>query len=267
MSTNKRPQWRQLADRGAVFFCSHSGGKDSQAMYAYLRRLGIPDEQLVVVHANLGEVEWPGVIDHIRSNIEHELEVVKAGKTLLEMVERRHESRPDVPPWPSAQHRQCTSDLKRGPIQKFIRHELKRRGSLLAVNCMGLRAEESAARARRPSWVQNKALSKAGREVWDWLPIQDWPVADVWAEIAAAGQERFHAYESGNERLSCMFCIMGCEGDLRNAAKHNPALAAKYIELEERTGFTMFPSGSLAEKLAGIHNPEPAKEPEQLSLI
>jgi 3'-phosphoadenosine 5'-phosphosulfate sulfotransferase (PAPS reductase)/FAD synthetase len=82
--------------------------------------------------------------------------------------------------------------------------------------------------------VQNKALSKAGREVWDWLPIQHWPVADVWAQIKQANQEPFHAYKSGNERLSCMFCIMGCEGDLRNAAAHNPALAAKYIELEER---------------------------------
>jgi 3'-phosphoadenosine 5'-phosphosulfate sulfotransferase (PAPS reductase)/FAD synthetase len=266
MSTNKRAQWRALSDRGAVFFCSHSGGKDSQAMYSYLRRIGIPHDQLVVVHANLGEVEWPGVIKHIERNIEHRLHVVKAGKTLLEMVERRHESRPDVPPWPSPKHRQCTSDLKRGPIQKFIRHELKRRGVSIAVNCMGLRAEESSARAKRPSWVQNKALSKAGREVWDWLPIQHWPVADVWAQIKQANQEPFHAYKSGNERLSCMFCIMGCEGDLRNAAAHNPALAAKYIELEERTGFTMFPSGPLAEKLAGALKPRQAEEPAQMEL-
>jgi hypothetical protein len=47
-----------------------------------------------------------------------------------------------------------------------------------------------------------------------------------------------------------MFCIMGCDGDLRNAAKHNPGLLAKYVALEERTGYTMFASGSLAERLA-----------------
>lgn len=49
-----------------------------------------------------------------------------------------------------------------------------------------------------------------------------------------------------------MFCIMGCDGDLRNAASHNPELAQKYIDLEERTGYTMFASGSLAEKLVNL---------------
>jgi 3'-phosphoadenosine 5'-phosphosulfate sulfotransferase (PAPS reductase)/FAD synthetase len=252
--------WQSLADRGALFFVSHSGGKDSQAMYAYLRRLGIPDDQLIVVHANLGEVEWPGVIAHIRANIEHELNVVRAGKTLLEMVERRHASRPDVPPWPSAKHRQCTSDLKRGPIYKFMRHAMKARGATIGINCIGLRAQESSARAKRPEWTYNRAMSKAGRTVYDWLPIHGWPVADVWREIENAGQSPFHAYRSGNERLSCMFCIMGCRGDLRNAARHNPELARKYIELEQRTGYTMFPDGSLAERIA-----EP--EPNQMELF
>jgi 3'-phosphoadenosine 5'-phosphosulfate sulfotransferase (PAPS reductase)/FAD synthetase len=252
---------QEMIDAGALVFVSHSGGKDSQAMYAHLRPR-VPADQIVVVHANLGEVEWPGVMAHIEANIEHEMNVVRAGKTLLEMVERRHETRPDVPPWPSAQHRQCTSDLKRGPIYKFIRHEMKRRGATLAINAMGLRAEESSARAKKQPWLHNKALSKAGRTVYDWLPIHDWTTPQVFDEIAAAGQSPFHAYAEGNERLSCVFCIMGCEGDLRNGARQNPELARKYIELEQRTGYTMFPSGSLAEKLAGVIE----TKPEQMEL-
>lgn len=51
---------RQLRDAGAIFYVSHSGGKDSQAMYLCLRQV-IPSEQIVVVHAGLGEVEWPGI--------------------------------------------------------------------------------------------------------------------------------------------------------------------------------------------------------------
>lgn len=243
---------------GAIVFCSHSGGKDSQAMYAFLRSF-VPHDQIVVVHAHLGEVEWDGVKSHIRTNIEHELHVVTAQwkeggeKNLLNMVARRFETRPDAPSWPSAAYRQCTSDLKRNPIQKFMRHEMKRRGSLLAINAMGLRAEESSARAKRQVWSVNKAMSKAGRQVFDWNPIHHWKVAEVFAFIAQAGQRPFHAYASGNERLSCVFCIMGCNGDLRNGARHHPELAAKYIKLERSTGYGLFSkTDTLESRLAGI---------------
>ena len=59
-----------------------------------------------------------------------------------------------------------------------------------------------------------------------------------------------------------MFCIMGCKGDLQNGAKQNPELLAKYIELEERTGYTMFNNASLAELVA-----EASDIPTQLELI
>ncbi len=105
---------------GAVFVLNHSGGKDSQAMYAVVSSL-VPHERIVVVHADLGEVEWPGVQDHIRANIAHEINVVKAvwrdgsEKHLLDMVRRRHrklraEGR-DASPFPSKNQRYCTSDL------------------------------------------------------------------------------------------------------------------------------------------------------------
>ena len=254
-----------MIERGALVFVSHSGGKDSQAMYSHLMAT-VPAAQVVVVHANLGAVEWSGVMDHIKANTSHPLNVVRAvwkdgtEKTLLNMVERRHAARPDVAPWPSPQYRQCTSDLKRGPIQKFIRAEMKRRGATLAINAMGFRAEESSARAKRSTWSLNKDLSKAGRTVHDWLPIHDWTAAEVFAEIARAEQQPFHAYAEGNQRLSCVFCIMGCKGDLQNGAKQNPQLLAKYIELEQRTGYTMFATESLAARIETKHDQPHQKE-------
>ncbi len=192
----------ELIREGAIFYVSHSGGKDSQAMTAYLVNI-VPASQLVYVHSDLGEIEWDGVQDHINATINAPLNVVRAGKTLFGMVRTRHEKRPDVPSWPSSAHRQCTSDLKRAPIQKFIRNDMKQRGALLAVNCMGLRAEESTARAKKQEWIFSKMLTKAGRTVYDWLRIHDWGVERVWEEIADAGQKPFHAY-SENERLSCV---------------------------------------------------------------
>lgn len=226
---------QRLINDGAIFFCSHSGGKDSQVMYAYLRTI-IPDHQIVVVHADLGEVEWQGVQDHIWSTIKHGLNVVRANKTFMGMVEARGM-------WPSAKHRQCTSDLKRGPIMKFIRQYLKDRGLRIGVNCMGIRAAESAARAKKEPFRFNTAESCGHRDVWDWMPIFDWTTEQVFQYIKDAGQQPFWAYADGNERLSCVFCIMGSVNDLCHGAICNPELYRRYVELERKIGHTMFMRG------------------------
>lgn len=228
---------KALIEKGAIFYCSHSGGKDSQAMYALLREV-IPADQIVVVHADLGEVEWEGVQEHIKNNVDHEVHVVRAGKTFLEMVEKRGM-------FPSAAYRQCTSDLKRGPIMKFIRNDLKAKGKTIAINCTGIRAAESAARSKKEPFKLNPRESVNGRvqrEVYDWLPIFDLSTPEVFQAIEAAGQKPFWAYEK-NERLSCVFCIMGCVNDLRHGAEQRPELYKKYVELEKKIGHTMFMKG------------------------
>jgi len=97
----ERNKIQEFCDRGAIFYVSHSGGKDSQAMYSALRKF-VPDTQIVVVHADLGAVEWTGVQDHIRKTIGHELHVVHAVKSFFDMVRHRAKTRPDVPAWPSS---------------------------------------------------------------------------------------------------------------------------------------------------------------------
>lgn len=245
------PHIAELVEAGALFVISHSGGKDSQAMYGWLTRQ-LPADQVVVVHADLTEVEWPGVQDHIRSQIDgRELHVVKAGKSFFDMVEQRAakfeaEGR-DVPCWPSAAQRQCTSDLKRDPIAKFIRNC----GAELVVNCMGLRAEESASRAKRAAFRTATRLCTRSRTVVEWLPIQGWTLDEVWQAIEDSGQVRHWAYDKGMTRLSCAFCILASKADLTIAAQENPALYAKYVELEKRTGYTMRADAGL-EQVTGI---------------
>ncbi|MFT9494339.1 MULTISPECIES: phosphoadenosine phosphosulfate reductase family protein [Bacillota] len=230
----------ELISKGAIFYISHSGGKDSQAMYILLKDL-IPEEQIVVVHADLGEVEWLGVQDHILNTIKHDLNVVKAvkrngePKTLLGMVEERQK-------WPSSSCRQCTSDLKRGPIMKFIRNDLKKKGATLAINCTGIRAEESDARAKKNPFALNKRESvnkRVQRTVFDWMPIFDLSKKEVFRLIEEAKQRPFWAYKK-NERLSCVFCIMGSINDLRHGAEQRPELYKKYVNLEKQIGHTMF---------------------------
>jgi hypothetical protein len=50
-----------IAD-GALFVANHCGGKDSQAMLIKLLEV-VPANQLLVVHATLGELEWPVALE------------------------------------------------------------------------------------------------------------------------------------------------------------------------------------------------------------
>jgi hypothetical protein len=101
-----------LIKKGALFVCNHSGGKDSQAMYLYLRLI-IPASKLVVIYSHLDQVEWEGTEEHIWKTIDpaHRFFLVQARRGLLQMIEERGM-------FPSPANRQCTSDPKRGPINK-----------------------------------------------------------------------------------------------------------------------------------------------------
>lgn len=227
---------QELIDRGALFVINHSGGKDSQAMASFLSKT-VPHDQLVIVHADLPEVDWEGCWQHVQNNsMGIDCHMVRAGKTFFEMVEHRGM-------FPSAQHRQCTSDLKRAPIEKFIRNYVSNRDCKIVVNCMGIRADESPARSKQIPFRFNERNSKNGREWYDWLPIFEWDIESVWAEIESVGQKRHYAYDLGMSRLSCVFCIMSNKADIRIAAKNNPELFKRYVETEERLGFTLLMSG------------------------
>lgn len=231
-----------LIKRGAIFYVNDSGGKDSQAMKILVHEL-VPRKQIRIVHAVLPDVEWDGVIEHIEAN-SYGLKVYtcRSRRTLLEMIEERGM-------FPSPTQRQCTSDLKRGPIERTIRGIIRDEGlSKIVVNCMGMRAQESTSRKKLDPFKFSERNSKAGREWYDWLPIhekrEDW----VFATIANAGQKPHWAYAAGMSRLSCCFCIMSNKADLTTAARLNPKLYKRYVELERSTGQVMM----MPKKVDGV---------------
>lgn len=225
-------------DRGGLVVLNHSGGKDSQAMTALVRRI-VPHAQLVVIHAPLGEIEWPGTLAHIEGTIgalplvlAHAVDREGNRKRLLDAVRRRGK-------WPSPGQRWCTSDFKRGPIEREIRRWMRDRGFTEIVSCMGMRAEESSKRAKLPALAYSTRNSKAGRRWWDWLPIHALSTSDVFNVIHLAAEEPHWAYREGMRRLSCSFCIMACQSDLRTAARLRPDLYATYVRLEREIGHTL----------------------------
>jgi 3'-phosphoadenosine 5'-phosphosulfate sulfotransferase (PAPS reductase)/FAD synthetase len=275
---NNQNEIGALIDQGAIFYVSHSGGKDSQAMYAHIRE-HVPHDQIRVVHADLGDVEWSGVQDHIRYTVDHEILIAQAihkdgrRKDFFSAVMDRRQmldrtGRQDTPAMPSNVNRFCTSDLKTGPIWKAMKHDARANlESRIIVNCVGIRGAESPRRQKtinqRGTLNLNKKNSNKTWTCYDYWPIADWhcrtdhdfdPTTmndDVFGAIAQAGQEPHPAYAAGNDRLSCMFCIFGSTSDLKHAARANPGLLARYIKLEQDSRSTMFNGQSIKDKVWG----------------
>ena len=234
-----------------LFVCNHSGGKDSQAMFHWMHN-NIPHNQMVVVHAHLPEVEWEGTIEHIyNTTFDIPTHVVQANKTFFEMVDRRGM-------WPSPSFRQCTSDLKIVPISKFIRNYTKDHNYSIVFNCLGLRSEESTNRSKQPMIKINKKLTTKKRIVFDFLPIQDFTLQDVFLtynvtlkelnnrrllyksnqQEALDGFPFIWTYVAGMSRHSCKICIMSKKSDLCCSANIDPTNAIKYIVKEKEIDHT-----------------------------
>ncbi|MFJ9416642.1 phosphoadenosine phosphosulfate reductase family protein [Streptomyces sp. NPDC101227] len=242
-----------------------SGGKDSQAMASHVcdlaAKLGL-FHRVVIVHADLGDIEWENtrkLAEDQARRLGVRFEVVKAegGDLLARTVARffklkakaekeaRDEGRDPAtakvaPAWPSSSARWCTSDLKRGPIRKLMTRLVAELGDLgrpaRILNCMGQRAAESAPRAKLPAVEIDRPASNGKRHVTTWRPIHGWTDAAVWKEIARSGLPYHEAYDWGMSRLSCSFCVLGCEADVVLAARVRPKKAAEYVAVEKKVG-------------------------------
>ena len=230
-----------------------SAGKDSQAMLDYVvecsNRVGVPRQRLIVAHADLGRVEWPGTRELAEEQANHYgLEFVAVSRPqgdLLQHIQQRGM-------FPSPSVRWCTSDHKRNQVAKVFTQlaDISRQHGVRVcriLNCLGLRADESPARARRLPFDLNELASNSRRIVYDWLPLHSWTSEEVWDRIRTNGVRHHPAYDLGMPLLSCCFCIFAPRSALLLAGKHNPELLAEYVAVEKKIGHRFRVELSLAE--------------------
>jgi 3'-phosphoadenosine 5'-phosphosulfate sulfotransferase (PAPS reductase)/FAD synthetase len=230
-----------------------SAGKDSQAMLDYvveLARAAGVQHRIELVHCDLGRMEWPGTRELAEEHARHyglPLHVVARDRDLLHQVEHERGM------WPDSARRYCTSDQKTSQVAKLITrraHALRLLGRVPRVlNCLGMRAEESPARAKKVPFGPDGA-SNTVKVVDRWLPIHTWTLADVWARVRAAGTRPHPAYAAGMPRLSCRFCVLASRSALVLSARLNPELAAEYAAVERRIGHSFKAKLSMAEIVA-----------------
>jgi 3'-phosphoadenosine 5'-phosphosulfate sulfotransferase (PAPS reductase)/FAD synthetase len=148
-----------------------------------------------------------------------------------------------------------TSDLKRGPINKFIRSLPQR----LIINCIGIRAEESTQRGKLAPWKLNKSLTTRQRTVYNWLPIFRFSLEEIldWHRVRRVPLHPVYVPEyhwDGTlggylRRLSCRVCIFSTDANIRAIYQHDRSSYEAISALEQKIGFTMRPGASLVQIL------------------
>lgn len=126
--------------------------------------------------------------------------------------------------FPSRMAQFCTEELKAIPIATGAVGPMLRAGPVL--QWLGIRAEESARRAKQPRFNHHESGSMI------WRPIFHWSLADVWA------MHRRHAiapnplYAMGFHRVGCFPCINSAKAETRLWASRFPGAVEVIAEWE-----------------------------------
>jgi 3'-phosphoadenosine 5'-phosphosulfate sulfotransferase (PAPS reductase)/FAD synthetase len=244
------PELDALLAGGAPVAIGISGGKDSSVaallVTRHLDAIGHPREKRLMINADLGIIEWADsarVCREIAELTHTELVIVSraAGDMIDRWVQRwanvsdRYKALESVRltlPFSTPALRFCTSEMK----SAVIASELRRRypGETI-ISVAGIRREESHGRSQTPIQKENPRLigKRAGTSGFDWSPIADFTLQDVWAVHAEFGLPIHEAYRVfGSTRVSCSFCIMSSGPDLA-ASFSNPANHAAWEALSD----------------------------------
>lgn len=256
-----------------VVMVNSSAGKDSQVALDVTVEAadaaGVPRSRLVVFHADLSKpdgsrnVEWEGTRELAQEHAEHYglrfISVRREQGDILDHVLDRHyklRARGDTttPAWPSSTARWCTSDHKRGMGRRaltLLAGEVSDKPARI-LNVMGFRRQESPARAKKVAFRYDEAASGKGtvRQVWEWCPVLEWTVDEVWERIRSIGTRHHPAYDAGMPRLSCRYCVLAGKDALVLSAQLNPELAQEYLAVEREVGHTFTQALSMADIVA-----------------
>lgn len=225
-------------------YISFSGGKDSVAAWLYITRdLALP---ATAVFCNTGH-EAPETYDYIWQLARDH------GLNLMCIQPRVRDLWLDAPPkdcqrtdlddpmdmerlaiekhrFPSPTARFCTTHLKLLPYRRWLREFSHHRALLIS----GVRAEESPKRAALAPWHWDELMERQR-----WLPIHNWPVAQVFDIHQRYGVPVNPLYKRGCGRVGCYPCIMAKKGELAAIAQYDPATFDNLESMESRVASTL----------------------------
>lgn len=206
----------RIGDRLVV--ASVSGGKDSAALSLWLHEQGIEHERVFL------DTGWehPATYEYLRGELTRVVGPIREVRAPLGMADLCRKKGM----FPSRTRRFCTQELKVRPMIAFLRtleHD--------HVNCVGIRAEESEARAKLTEWEWAE-----GFDCETWRPLLRWTEQDVIDIHRRHGLSPNPLYLRGASRVGCFPCIFSRKSEIRWMADLYPERIDEISALEAQVG-------------------------------
>jgi len=215
---------------------SVSGGKDSTAMCLHLKEQGL-NYRAVFMDTGWETQELYTYIDEVLPGIIGPIITIRATIDLpddLEPIAKHFEDKMGrysamvrrvikYSTFPSRMARWCTDEVKMKPMKQFIDHLEED-----ILNTVGVRAEESSARAKLPEYEYSQKL---GCDVW--RPILRWSLQEVIDIHHRHKVVPCSQYFKGASRVGCHPCVFARKAELRMIGEQDPARVALLRELED----------------------------------
>ncbi|MFV9505445.1 MAG: phosphoadenosine phosphosulfate reductase family protein [Oscillochloridaceae bacterium umkhey_bin13] len=253
-----------------------SGGKDSIAVYLWLREGGVPNERIELWHHEIDGhegsrlMDWPCTRAYRRA-FARAFDVPiffswREGGFEREMLREQQDTAPvhfETPDgmgraggdsgkcgtrrrFPqvaaSLSVRWCSSALKIDVAAAAIRNQARFHQARTLV-LTGERAEESAARSCyatfEPDRTDRRDSAKLARHVDHLRPVHGWREAEVWPILRRWRINPHPAYRLGWGRVSCAACIFGSHHQWASLRQVNPAQFAQIAQYEAAFGCTI----------------------------
>lgn len=220
---------------------SVSGGKDSTALILALREAEIP-ARFVFADTGWEAVETYDYLDYLRAKLGITIDVVGKDGGMVARV--RH-----VAGFPGRMQRWCTRELKIEPLRAY-HDRLIDETSVETISAMGVRADESKARAALAEW-DDEPEGERSWGGWIWRPLIRWSVTDVLAAHNRHGVKVNPLYQRGHGRVGCFPCILASKEEVALVAAHSPERIDEIRPLPARGGAVL--SGRARSRAAGRH--------------
>lgn len=166
--------------------------------------------------------------------------------------------------FPSTKARFCSEELKRNPIIGQVQRPLLDAGDDV-ISWQGVRRDESANRRNLPE-NECKETHENGAELWNFRPILDWTVDDVFAMHRKHGIKPNPLYQQGMGRVGCMPCIHARKDELLEIGLRFPEEIDRIAAWEQVVGEASKRDMATFFATAQLAGPQATSDNAQISL-